>query len=183
MMNQTYRTEFRRVFLLENLPEPLTRASYHQQIFDNYIGGTRLRLRSIRVPETKAWTWILQQQEPLADRSQRRVSEIHLNEIEHQAFEIFEGRNVEKNERIETNEIRKNRYFYDYAGKKIEIDMFLGEIWGLIIAVVRFEDQEKARAFEMFPAAIAEITDDDFFSGANLVGKTFADAQKKFSEK
>jgi hypothetical protein len=107
------------------LPQPLTRASRHLQIFDNYIENTRLRLRSIRRPETKEWTWVLEQRAPLEDLSQWIVSRIYLSETEHQAFEIFEGREVRKNERVQTNEIRKNRYFYDAGDKAVEIDVFL----------------------------------------------------------
>src|SRR5918912_3220801 len=49
------RTERERKFLLRELPEPLTRASEHVQIWDNYITNTRLRLRRIRVPKTKEY--------------------------------------------------------------------------------------------------------------------------------
>ena len=60
MIDRTYKSELRRVFLIQDLPEPLTRASSHLQIFDNYIEKTRLRLRSVRVPETKKWSWTLE---------------------------------------------------------------------------------------------------------------------------
>ena len=60
-MNKTSATEYYRLFLIERLPEPLTPASAHLQIFDNYIAGTRLRLRLIRDPATKNWVRILQQ--------------------------------------------------------------------------------------------------------------------------
>ena len=179
-MNKTSRTELRRVFLLKNLPAPLTRASRHQQIFDNYIENTRLRLRSVRVPETKAWTWILQQRIALGNLSEWEISEIYLNEAEHQAFEIFEGREVKTNERVETNEIRKNRYFYETNGKQIEIDLFLGKLWGLISAQVRFETAAEMQAFEIPPLFITEITNNEFFSGEHLIGKTFVDIQKEF---
>ena len=180
-MNKTYRTETRRVFLIADLPAPLTRADRHLQIFDNYIENTRLRLRSVRVPETKEWTWILQQREPLAaDLSEWQISEIFLNEAEHQAFEIFEGREVRANERAETNEIRKNRYFYDFNNRQIEIDVFLGGLWGLSLAKARFESSEELRDFEKLPFAILEVTGSEFFTGANLLGKTFADVQAEF---
>ena len=182
-MNKTSETKLRRLFLIENLPAPSKRADYHHQIFDNYIENTRLRLRSVRVPETKQWTWILQQREPLAeDLSCWKVAEIYLNEREHQAFEIFEGREVRANERIETNEIRKNRYFYDYNEKKIEIDLFLGELWGLILAQVKFENLEEMNAFETPPFAVLEVTNNEFFLGENLIGKTFADVQTEFGK-
>ncbi len=179
-MDKTYRTELRRVFLLQNLPEPLTRASRHLQIFDNYIENTRLRLRSIRSPETKEWTWILEQRFPLEDLSQWAVSELHLDENEHAVFEQFEGREIQKNEKIQTNEIRKNRYFYQTGEQQFEIDLFLGELWGLILAQIVFQTAEEIRKLEMPPFAILDVTDNEFFIGKNLVGKTFADVQTEF---
>jgi len=182
-MSKTLDTELSRVFLIEDLPAPLTRASRHLQIFDNYIENTRLRLRSVRVPETKEWTWILQQREPLAlDLSQWRISEIRLNEAEHAAFEVFEGREVRKNERVETNEIRKNRYFYDYRNRQIEIDVFLGELWGLNLAKVYFENLEDLRRYELPPFAVLEVTNNEFFVGKNLLGKTFSDVRAEFEK-
>jgi CYTH domain-containing protein len=179
-MNKTSRIELRRVFLLNNLPEPLTRASRHLQIFDNYIENTRLRLRSVRVPETKAWTWILQQIKSFEDLSKREIAEIYLNETEHAAFEIFEGREVRRNERVETNEIRKNRYYYDFNGAEIEIDVFLGELWGLITAQIYFESAEAMKLFNAPLFTLAEVSNNKFFAGKNLLGKIFADVQREF---
>ncbi len=182
-MNKIDRTELRRVFLIENLPAPLTRASQHLQIFDNYIEKTRLRLRSVRVPETKQWTWILQQREPLgADLTEWQIAEIYLNEVEHAAFEIFEGREVRLNERVETNEIRKNRYFYDWNNRRLEVDVFLGGLWGLNLATVYFESSEDLREYELPSIAIVEVTSSEFFIGKNLIGKTFAQVQLEFAK-
>lgn len=179
-MNKNYRTEMRRVFLLQDLPAPLTRASEHLQFFDNYIENTRLRLRSIRAPHTKEWSWVLEQSFPQNenDLSIRNVSEIFLNEAEHTAFELFEGREVKKNERIETNELRFNRYFYDLGGKQLEIDVFLNPLWGLCVGKVYFETKEEMRNFAMPDLAISEITQNKFFLGKNLVGKTLIDVQQ-----
>jgi len=172
-MNEYFRTELRRVFLIRDLPEPLTRASSHLQIFDNYIENTRLRLRSIRSPETKLWNYILEQRFPVdeKDLSVWRVSEIFLNEAEHQAFEQFEGREIKKNERVETNEVRFNRYFYEYKGKEIALDVFLGALWGLNLAKVFFETNEEMEKFEKPEFALLEVTNNLFLSGGNLVGK------------
>lgn len=182
-MDKTDDTELRRVFLIEDLPAPLTRASRHLQIFDNYIENTRLRLRSIRRPETKEWTWILEQRFPLENLSQWKISRIYLNETEHTAFEIFEGREVKRNEKVQTNEIRKNRYFYDSVDNQIEIDVFLGELWGLNLAKVYFESLEELRKFNLPPFSILEVTENEFFVGTNLIGKTFADVKAEFERK
>ena len=180
-MDKTKQIEMRRVFLIENLPAPLTRASRHLQIFDNYIENTRLRLRSVRSPETKEWTWILEQRFPLEDLSQWTVSQIYLNEAEHLAFGIFEGREIKSNERIETNEIRKNRYFYALGGD-FEIDLFLGELWGLNLAKINFKSVEELEAFVIPSFALLEVTSNEFFVGANLIGKNFSDVQAEFEK-
>jgi hypothetical protein len=182
-MNENYRTEMRRVFLLRDLPEPLTRASEHLQFFDNYIENTRLRLRSVRAPHTKEWSWILEQRFPLdeKDLSVWNVSEMFLNETEHNAFELFEGREIKKNERVETNELRFNRYFYDLEGKKMEIDLFLNPLWGLCLGKVFFETVEEMKNFAVPETAFGEVTQNEFFLGKNLVGKTLADIEFQVS--
>jgi CYTH domain-containing protein len=184
MNNQPlYRIELRRVFLVRELPAPLDRASEHLQFFDNYIRGTRLRLRTIRSPRTRAWNWILEQRfaPDDADLSRWHVSEIHLNEAEHVAFEIFEGREIRKNERLETSELRFNRYFYDFKGKQIEIDLFLNPLWGYNPAKVFFESEAEMKNFKLPDFAVAEITQNEFFLGRNMLGKTFEDVRAELA--
>ncbi len=182
MTDKTYKTELRRVFLIGDLPEPLTRSSSHLQIFDNYIKNTRIRLRSMRSPETKEWNYILEQRFPLGDLTQWKVSEIYLNEAEHAVFEPFEGRQIKQNERIESNEIRKNRYFYEFDGRIIEFDVFLGNLWGLNLAKVIFDDIEEMKNFEILPFFIKEVSNNQFFTGENLIGKDFSDVRAEFKK-
>ncbi len=167
-MDKTNRTEIHRKFLIDGLPEPLTRASAHIQIFDNYIAGTRLRLRSVRQPETAAWTRILQQRFAAqeGDLSSIKVAEIYLNAAEHAHFEIFEG-----------TEIRKNRYFHEFDHRTFAFDVYLGKLWGLNIARVEFESVEELSRFEKPPFAVFEITNEEFFFGAELVTKTLEDVR------
>ncbi len=170
-MNKTYQTEIHRTFLINGLPEPLTPASSHLQIFDNYIENTRIRLRSIRIPEDNKWTWILQQRFPvnLKDFIAWKTSQIFLNENEYQVFEQFEGR-----------EIRKNRYFHEFDGKTLEFDIYLGKLWGLNLVNVYFETPEEMRSFELPTFIVNEVTNNEFFTGESLIGKSFTDVQVKF---
>ena len=172
-MDKTNRTEMHRAFLIEGLPEPLTRASAHIQIFDNYIEGTRLRIRSVRDPETAGWTRIMQQRFPAGegDLSTLKFAEIYLNEAEHAHFEIFEG-----------TEIRKNRYFHEYDGRTFAFDVYLGKLWGLNIARVDFETRDELDQFESPPFAVVEITNDPFFLGEILVTKSFEDVRSEVSK-
>lgn len=170
-MDKTYTNELHRLFLLHNLPEPLTPASSHLQIFDNYIENTRLRLRSVREPATKKWSRILQQRFPSENLGHWRIAEIYLNEVEHEKFEQFEGR-----------EIRKNRYFHDFDFHRFEIDVFLGDLWGLNTAKVLFDSEDDLQNFKMPNFIALEVTDDPFFYGETLVEKSFADVQNKVVE-
>lgn len=180
-MDKTYRTELRRVFLLQDLPAPLTRASEHLQIFDNYIENTRLRLRTIRVPRTKEWFWILEQRNQIQanDLSAWEVSEIHLDNAEHQALAHFEGREVQKNERIETSELRFNRYSFQINDRPITIDFHLNPLWGLCLAKISFQTEEEMKAFAAPNFFLTEVTQDKKFLGRNLVGKTFEELKRE----
>ena len=173
--DKTYRTEFHRTFLIDALPEPLTPQASHLQLFDNYIHETRLRLRSIRVPETKAWTHILQQRFPVdpAHRGEWRYADIYLNEAEYEHFKAFEG-----------NEIRKNRYFHEYDGRMFAFDIYLGQqLWGLNRARVEFASLDDLAAFDPPPWAVIEATNNPFFDDANLVDSSFADVQAALMRK
>jgi CYTH domain-containing protein len=172
-MNKTYQTEIYRTFLINGLPEPLTPASSHLQIFDNYIENTRIRLRSVRIPEDNKWTWTLQQRFPVktGDFSVWKTSQLFLNESEYQAFEQFEGR-----------EIRKNRYFHEFAGKTLEFDIYLGKLWGLNLMNVYFETPEEMKEFVSPPFVVYEVTNNEFFTGESLIGKSFTDVQVKFQQ-
>lgn len=168
-MDKTNRTEMHRTFLVEALPEPLTRASAHIQIFDNYIPETRLRLRSVRDPETASWTRILQQRFPVGGRlSTMKVSEIYLNDAEYARFEIFEG-----------SEIRKNRYFHEFDGSSFAFDVFLGKLWGLNMARILFETEDDLDRFEPPPFAVFEVTSNPFFLGEVLVTGSFEDVREE----
>ncbi len=173
MMDKTYRTEFRRKYLIEALPEPLTRASRHIQIFDNYIGETRIRIRSLRDPETRSWSWMLQQRVGIetGELAALKVGEIYLSEPEHAVFEVFEG-----------TEIRKNRYYHEFDRMPFAFDVYLGGLWGLNIANIDFADEGSMLSYEPPPCAVIEITNDPFFLGENLVHKKFEDVQAELEK-
>lgn len=172
-MNKTYQTEIYRTFLVNALPEPLTTASSHLQIFDNYIENTRIRLRSIRIPEDNKWTWILQQRFPVKveDHNVMKISQIFLNENEYHVFEQFEGR-----------EIRKNRYFIELDGKELEFDIYLGKLQGLNLMNVYFKTTDEMKNFDLPHFVVYEVTNLEFFLGESLVSKSFVDVQIKFRQ-
>ena len=170
--DKTFRTELHRSFLIEGLPEPLERTSSHLQIFDNYIHETPLRLRSIRVPETKEWTLMLQKRYPAGEYgAEWHIEEIQLTEGEYEHFTSLEG-----------NEIRTNRYCADFDGRRFEFDVYLGTLWGLNRAKVGFTEREELESFTQPAFSILEVTYEPFFDDANLVNCKFEDVQAEVAK-
>ena len=164
------RVERERRYLFQDLPEGLTRASPHVQITDNYLTGTRLRLRKVRDPQNNKWTVKLTQKfapNP-EDLSRTIITNIYLNALEAETLAVFEA-----------NEIRKNRYPFEFEGRKFSVDMFLGDLFGLVLAEVSFEKQHELDNFPRPPFAIAEVTNSELFTGVKLCELTFADIREE----
>ncbi|HEV7858813.1 MAG TPA: hypothetical protein VGO91_09315 [Pyrinomonadaceae bacterium] len=166
--------ERERRFLLRDLPEGLTRASEHVQIWDNYITGTRLRLRQIRVPATKERRWKLTQKYAPAppDFSRAVITNMYLSPQEYEVLGVFAG-----------NEIRKNRYPFEHEGRKYGIDVFLGPLWGLVLAETSFETEEEMDQLTMPPFAVAEVSRDEMFTGGKLAYLTIEDLRAHLSKR
>lgn len=164
------RVERERRYLLQDLPQGLTRADPHLQITDNYLTGTRLRLRKMRDPRTNKWTVKFTQKfapDP-EDLSRTIITNTYLNALEAETLAVFEA-----------NEIRKNRYPFDFAGRKFSVDMFLGELFGLVLAEVSFDSDEDLDSFTMPPFAIADVTNNELFTGGKLCELTFEDIREE----
>jgi CYTH domain-containing protein len=164
------RIERERRYLLRDLPEGLTRADHHLQITDNYITGTRLRIRKVRDPKTNKWiVKFTQKFAPNPDDLSRTViTNTYLNAIEAETLAIFAA-----------NEIRKNRYPFQFESRQFSIDMFLGDLFGLVLAEVSFESDEDLDSFEPPPFALAEVTNNEIFSGGRLSELTFEDIRNE----
>jgi CYTH domain-containing protein len=164
------RIERERRYLLPDLPEGLTRADHHLQITDNYLTGTRLRIRKVRDPRTNKWVIKFTQKfapDP-ADLSRTIITNTYLNAIEAETLSIFDA-----------NEIRKNRYYFEFEGHKFSVDMFLGDLFGLVLAEVSFETDAELDAFPKPPFALADVTNNEIFSGGRLSRLGFADIQSE----
>src|ERR1041385_1336697 len=153
------RIERERRYLLQDLPAGLARTDPHVQITDNYITGTRLRIRKVREPRTNKWTVKFTQKfapEP-TDLSRTIITNTYLNALEAEVLSVFD-----------TNEIRKNRYAFEFEGRKFSVDMFLGDLFGLVLAEVSFETDEELDNCAPPPFALVAVTNMPLFSGGRL---------------
>src|SRR5687767_9677677 len=167
------RVEHERRYLLQDLPEGLTRADLHLQITDNYITGTRLRLRKVREPRTNKWTVKFTQKfapNP-EDLSRTIITNTYLNALEAETLSVFNA-----------NEIRKNRYYFDFDGRKFSVDMFLGDLFGLVLAEVSFNTDEELDRFAKPAFTLADVTNDPVFAGGRLCELTFAEVRQHIRE-
>ena len=164
------RVERERRYLLEDLPEGLTRAEHHLQITDNYITGTRLRIRKVRDPRTNKWVVKFTQKfapDP-RDLSRTIITNLYLNATEAETLSIFAA-----------NEIRKNRYYYEFEGRRFSVDMFLGDLFGLVLAEISFDTDEELDRFATPSFAIADVTNIELFSGGRLSELKYEDVRKE----
>jgi CYTH domain-containing protein len=168
------RVERERRFLLRELPPGLKVSDEHAQITDNYITGTRLRLRKSRWVSTNEWTLKLTQKHAPAppDFSRTLITSIYLNEHEYETLSVFEG-----------NELRKNRYHFEHEGRRYSVDVFLGELRGLVLAETDFDDDEEMDAFAPPSFAVADVSRNEKFTGARLVALTAEDLRAELSRR
>ena len=167
------RVERERRYLLRDLPEGITRADPHLQITDNYMTGSRLRLRKVREPRTNKWTVKLTQKfapDP-NDLSRTIITNTYLNALEAETLSTL----------FNSNEIRKNRYHFEFEGRKYSADMFLGDLFGLVLAEISFETDEELDNFPMPPFALADVTNLSLFSGGRLSELTFSDIRTEIA--
>jgi CYTH domain-containing protein len=167
------RVERERRYLLRGLPEGLDLKGEHAQITDNYVTGTRLRLRKRRWVPTNEWTLKLTQKHAPAppDFSRTLITSIYLNEYEYEVLSVFEG-----------NELRKNRYPFEHEGRLYSVDVFLGPLRGLVLAETDFDDDAEMDAFPLPSFALRDVTREETFTGGHLVELTAEEIRRELKE-
>ena len=167
--------ERERRYLLRDLPEGITRADPHLQITDNYMTGSRLRLRKVREPRTNKWTVKFTQKfapDP-EDLSRTIITNTYLNALEAEVLATV----------FNSNEIRKNRYPFEFEGRKFSVDMFLGDLFGLVLGEVSFETDEELDQFPKPPFALADVTNEELFTGGRLCELTFSEVRTEIANR
>ena len=167
------RVERERRYLLQDLPEGLSRVDDHLQITDNYITGTRLRIRKVREPRSNKWVVKFTQKfaPDQSDLSRTIITNTYLNAIEADTLSMFNS-----------NEIRKNRYYFDYEGRRFSVDMFLGDLFGLVLAEVSVDSDEELDNFPKPSFALADVTNNELFSGGKLCELNFAEVREEIRQ-
>ena len=132
---------------------------------------SRLRLRKVRDPRTNKWVVKLTQKFPIAPNDWARtvITNTYLDAAEAESLSAI----------FNSNEIRKNRYYFPYEGRRFSIDMFLGDLFGLVLAEVSFETDEELANVAKPPFALADVTDNELFTGGRLSQLTFTELRQE----
>jgi len=81
-------------------------------------------------------------------------------------------------ERLRTlngREVVKDRYEVPFGKHTLEVDVFRGDLEGLVIIEVEFRNQADRDAFAVPEYFGADVTQEDFVAGAYLAGKRYSD--------
>lgn len=150
--------ERERRFLLAGLPDdqPIVRSA---RITDNYLLGTRLRIRrSVETADDTTMTiYKLTQKVPAPDGHSGLITTVYLSQAEYDVLEAVPSR-----------QLHKTRYSIPPFG----VDVFEPPLNGLTMAEVEFASDEALHAFAPPPFAVAEVTNDIRFTGGCLVATT-----------
>ena len=145
--------EWERRFLLNGFPAGVSVTGI-RQIQDRYIAGTRLRLRrSSHSDGTIAFKLTQKSNDNAAGALQGQFTTIYLTEEEYKIFEALPAWVLEKTR---------------HSVPPFGIDVFKGNLSGLILAEAEFSSAEEAAALELPAFLFKEVTSDRRFTGGSL---------------
>lgn len=165
------RVEYERRFLVSPQADWRSAIEQYSKIFeDKYLQNTRLRLRVLTDTDTGRRIIKLNKKAESPSPYFQTISRILLSPAEHKLFDGLEG-----------DRLKKERHYHHYSGRVFSIDVFEGELEGLILCETEAESLEDLMSAQ-FPAFAAhEVTEDSFFTGGNLCRTTRADLLRKLA--
>jgi CYTH domain-containing protein len=144
--------------------------SYSKTFEDKYLRDTRLRLRILTDSDTGRRVIKLNKKFESPSPYFRTVSRILLSQSE---YELLDG--------LEGDQLKKIRYYQNYRGRVFSIDVFQGELDGLVLCETEADGLEDLMSAEPPPYAKHEVTQDRFFEGGNLCRTVGTDLVRKLS--
>ncbi len=101
------------------------------------------------------------------DSSVQVEETIHLTKEEFCEFLVIDGLKLEK-----------RRYNYNFDGRIAEVDVFEGDLKGLVVVDFEFKTEDEMKKFQMPKFCLVEVTQDKFMAGGTLAGKKYSDIEK-----
>ena len=156
------RVEWERRFLLKQFPDD-EEVTYVRRIHDRYIESTRLRLRQMTGRDGDIVFKLTQKIPERAGPRQGLITSLYLSQSEFDALA-----------QLPAKTLAKTRHSLPPFG----IDVFEGNLSGLILAEAEFNSAQEALAAEIPAWALSEVTEDLRFTGGSLAAATRGNLQQ-----
>ena len=154
--------ELERTFLAKYLPDDLDKFSA-KEICDVYVENKSQRLH-LRLRKSDDKYEITRKERVNDDVSRHIETSIGLEKEEFDQLRKF----AEK-------ALCKRRYDYFIGDIKFEIDIFRGDLEGLVLVDVEFNNNEAKNSFNAPDFCLADVTKEEFAAGRFLYAKTYDD--------
>lgn len=161
--------EVERKFLVAAIPPG---SIFQADIIDHYIPKTTLRLRRMQTEHEVTFKF--------AQKLRPHPHDTRV--ILHTNFYLSEAEYVFLVATLPSHRLEKRRLRFHEATIPIAIDQFQGPLEGLVIAEVDFGPNGEPSSLPMPSFALAEVTDDERFTGARLAVTTRPQVQALLDE-
>lgn len=161
--------EFELTFLPKKLPD--LSGCLSKEMLDIYISSTvdhpilRIRRSGEKFEITK------KQPAKEGDASHQIETTIPLTREEFDELAQIPGRRVSK-----------LRYLYNEGGKTYEIDVFQGDLKGLVLADIEFKSVQEKADYVAPDWMLADVTQEKFIAGGMLCGRAYSDIESKLAD-
>ena len=85
-------------------------------------------------------------------------------------------------EKIPGKRINKSRYVYKENNITFEIDVFQGDLKGLVLVDIEFKSVDDKSKFVSPPWCLVDVTQEKFIAGGMLCGKRYADIEERLNK-
>jgi CYTH domain-containing protein len=161
--------EIELTYLVKELPQGLTQAP-KKEMLDIYLPAAAehplLRIRK------SGDMYEMTKKEPITgvDSSHQFETTIPLTEEEFNDLS-----------QLSCKRVKKTRYFYEADGVQYEVDMFDGDLEGLVMADIEFGSVDAKNKFQMPTWCLVEVTQEKFIAGGVLAGKHYSDIEERLN--
>ncbi|MBL7160622.1 MAG: CYTH domain-containing protein [Candidatus Aenigmarchaeota archaeon] len=158
--------ELERTFLAKAVPAGIEKYK-SKEIVDVYIPASHphptLRIRK------EGDKFFLTKKQPVAgDASEQKEQTVELSREEFETLSSVPGKVVQK-----------IRFYYPFEGRTAEIDVFQGQLRGLVLVDFEFSTPEDKAAFTRPDFCLADVTQEEFIAGGKLCGKCYKDIESQ----
>jgi CYTH domain-containing protein len=165
------RVEYERRFLVSPGSDWKSAVEPYSKTFeDKYLRDARLRLRILTDSDTGRRLIKLNKKFESDSPHFRTVSRILLSPNEYNLLDGLEG-----------DRLKKTRYYHNHLGRLFSVDVFEGELEGLVLCEIEADSLEELMAATPPDYATTEVTEDAFFTGGNLCRVTRVEIERKLS--